>query len=159
MKKLRYEQPKSNQDLWAHVQENITPFGWVVKRLLLTRNFTQSKLAEKLGIAESNLSCTLRGKKDRPLSDALVKKISEALRLSSDEQSMLTEAANLSKLTLTLNNAPPWKYALAARFHLNLLTMEPYAANAIDLILTHDLYRQTSKVKCVRVSEENQTEV
>lgn len=109
------------------------------------RKLSQRALAKRLSIAASNLSSTLKGKKDRPLSDGLVQKFSIALQLSPEEEQALFEAAQLSMPML--QGIQPWKHSLAARFHRELPTMEMNVAIAIDALFAGSSSTQVSRIK------------
>lgn len=81
--------------MWTPVTEAVTSIGWTIQRFLTANNLMQKNLAYELGMAPSNLSATLRGKKDRPLSDQLVNNISKAFNLTPDGHLILEHAAQL----------------------------------------------------------------
>lgn len=137
------------RDMWTQVSEPITPLGWTLQNILRADGVLQRDLAKKLGIAPSNLSATLRGRIERPLSATFINNISSALNLTPERNLVLEHAAQLSLTTFKLEMSPPWKFALAARFHRELPLMETDLAVAIDALLANPSSKKTSKLNVV----------
>ncbi len=140
MNKLYRHPPKLESDLWQRAMEKITPFGWLVQFLLTEYAVGQNDLARMLGMAPSNLSTMLRGRKGQiPIS--VIDDISLKLKLSNEEHKALQHAAKLSITNFELRDLQPWQYALAAEFHAGLAELRPDSGRIINAVLASNKHQ------------------
>ncbi len=140
MNKLYRHPPELEHDLWQRAMEKITPFGWYVQFLLSEYAIGQNDLAKMLGMAPSNLSTMLRGRKG-PIPTLVIDEIVVRLKLNNDEHKALQHAAKLSITNFELRDLQPWQYSLAAEFHASLIELRPDIGRIINAVLASNKHQ------------------
>lgn len=148
MNNLYRHPPELDNDLWQRAMEKITPFGWYVQHLLCEYALGQNDLARMLGMAPSNLSTMLRGRKG-PIPVSVIDDIALTLKLNDDEHRTLRHAAKLSKTNFELRDLQPWQYSLAAEFHLGLAALRRENGRIINAVLASNKHQNA----CVESEE------
>lgn len=144
MNKLYRNPPELEHYLWQRAMEKITPFGWYVQFLLSEYAIGQNDLARMLGMAPSNLSTMLRGRKGA-IPDLVIDDITERLKLNDDEHKALQHAARLSKTNFELRDLQPWQYSLAVEFHASLAELRPDSGRIINAVLASNKHQNAFK--------------
>ncbi|MFZ6638546.1 helix-turn-helix domain-containing protein [Undibacterium sp. TC4M20W] len=126
--------PNRLSEQWIHSVEHVTPFGWLIKRLLAQREMTQRELAKRAGVGPSYLSAVLKGVKNN-VSKSLMERISTALHLDEEEKEELLQAQDLSRNTYEIKDMPPWKWALVSNFYTVLPNLTQDVAGIVNAAL------------------------
>lgn len=78
----------------------LTEYGKVLRKIRIDRNMLLKEMADSLEVTASYLSAVEHGKREIPLN--WTSKISELYHLSMDERNLLEQAADQSRMSITL---------------------------------------------------------
>lgn len=140
MNNLYRPPPELEHDLWQRAMEKITPFGWYVQFLLFEHAVGQNDLARLLGMAPSNLSSMLRGRKGQ-IPASIIEHIARKLKLNDEEHRALQYAARQSSTSFELRDLQPWQYSLAAEFHSSLSELRRDSGRIINAVLASNRHQ------------------
>lgn len=92
----------------------LTEFGKAVRKLRIDYDINLSELATSIGVSSAFLSAVETGKK--PISAELIKKITNVLGLTKDEEKLLTHAASQSVDNVSVRTNNPEEAEIALMF-------------------------------------------